>query len=135
MTAVTNRDPLRLAHSRKGHEQFSSTDGWGQSALCKDDSRYIERGLEEIEIDELIAKCRRCPVQARCLLWAEAQTQPVGFVVAGGRRWKAWNHCAICGKKVRGIDRCPAHYNIELPIGIIEPDGTGRVYLDVQDNH
>lgn len=120
--------------SRRGHEEFSSTKGWEHQAACHNDVRFIERTLPEPVIADLIAICHGCPVEQRCFLWAKAQTQPVGFAVAGGHRWKAWNHCAICGKKVRGIDRCAEHEDYGDPIGTIEPDGTGREY-SVLDEH
>jgi hypothetical protein len=128
-------------HSRRGREEWASTDGWSQQSLCgsgspsgKPDDRFIQRDLSEGTIAELILICVQCPVRQRCLLWAEAQTQPVGFAVAGGKRWKAWNHCAICGKKVRGIDRCPAHAEVGEPIGTIRADGTSAPFT-VLDNH
>lgn len=114
--------------------EFASNRDWPRLALCREDDRFISRELPEKVIAELIDVCHRCPVMLRCLLWAEAQTQPVGFVVAGGKRWKAWNHCAICGKKVRGVDRCPAHAEVGEPMGTIGPGGEGREYR-ITDEH
>lgn len=124
-----------VGRSKKGHEEFAGTEGWADRAACKGDDRFIDRGISEAEVAELIHVCKDvCPVQQRCLLWAQAQTQPVGFVVAGGERWKAWNHCSVCGKKVRGINRCPAHAEVGDPAGTIEADGTGRPY-EITDEH
>lgn len=134
MTLATNDAHPWIGRSRKGHEEYAGTDGWAERALCKNDDRFIDRGISEDEVAELIEVCHACPVEIRCFLWALAQTQPVGFVVAGGERWKAWNHCAICGKKVRGIDRCADHMEARHPAGTIEPDGTGRPY-SVTDEH
>lgn len=108
--------------------------GWQSRGLCQGDLRYTERGHSESELDELQAKCHRCPVEARCLLWAKAQTQPVGFAVAGGRRWKAWNHCSICGRKIRGLDRCNEHTDIDDPAGLVTDAGEGRE-LRISDEH
>lgn len=131
--------PARTTHiwmdrGRAGHQEWASTLGWEHLAACRGDDRFIQRELPETTVAELIAICRTCPVMQRCLLWAQAQTQPVGFVVAGGQRWKAWNHCSICGKKVRGVDRCPAHAEVGEPIGTICADGQGHPFR-ITDNH
>lgn len=101
---------------------------------CKDDDRFVSKSLKEKEVAQLIQICHTCPVEQRCLLWAEAQTPPVGFVVAGGRRWKAWNYCQICGKKVRGTDRCGQHLDLGEPIGTIDADGNSHPY-SILDSH
>lgn len=120
--------------SRKGHEEWAGTKDFENLAACSGDDRYIQRTLPEKVIAELIAKCDECPVELRCLKWAEAQTQPVGFAVAGGRRWKAWNNCAICGKKVRGVNRCQLHLNVGNPVGLIDKDLQGRPF-SILDDH
>lgn len=126
-------DPSEI-YARRGYELWASTEGWGWRGLCKGDERFIQRNLPEATLIELIDICHTCPVMARCLLWAEAQVQPVGFAVAGGRRWKSWNNCAICGKKVRGTDRCGAHMSTGEPIGTISADGIGRPYRYLSDD-
>lgn len=133
--AVVNDPHVWVGRAKRGHEQWAGTEGWADRAACKDDGRFIDRRISEAEVQLLIDTCNnKCPVKERCLQWANAQTQPVGFVVAGGLRWKAWNHCAICGKKVRGVDRCPAHATAGPPAGTIEADGTGREYR-ITDEH
>lgn len=114
--------------------EWSGNSDWPDQARCRGDDRFIDREIPEKVIAELIDICRTCPVVLRCRLWAQAQTQPVGFVVAGGMRWKAWNHCNICGKKVRGVDRCSLHADLGEPVGTIGPDGEGRPYR-VTDAH
>lgn len=147
---MANEPHVWVGRSRKGHEQFASTEGWGDLAACKGDDRFIDRTISDETAAELIDMCNTIcaqretevlgddgqplSVKERCLLWAHAQTQPVGFSVAGGERWKAWNHCAICGKKVRGINRCPKHIDVGEPAGTIEADGTGRPYR-LTDEH
>lgn len=130
MTMTVEEPTSSLAPAR----EWSGNLNWPRNAACKDDDRFIDRNTAEKVIVELIAICQTCPVLLRCRLWAEAQTQPVGFVVAGGLRWKAWNHCSICGKKVRGVDRCSLHAEIGEPIGTIGLDGRGRPY-QVTDAH
>lgn len=130
---ATGDPQVWMERSRRGHEASASTSGWGEFAACKNDARFIDRNLSAPVVEELISICNQCPVRARCLAWAEAQTQPVGFVVAGGKRWKAWNHCAICGKRVRGVDRCPAHSIAGDPVGTIDADGNGREHRFTDD--
>lgn len=128
------RDSLGDIYARRGYEIWAGTDDWAQRAICKGDSRFTQRNLPEKTLVELIDVCKACPVIKRCLLWAEAQVQPVGFAVAGGRRWKAWSHCTLCGKKVRGTDRCGQHMYVGEPIGTICADGTGRPYRILVDD-
>lgn len=131
---MANDPHVWVGRAKRGHEQWAGTDDFGDRAACKGDDRFIDRSISEAEVQRLIDICNSvCEVKSRCLQWAEAQTQPVGFVVAGGLRWKAWNHCAICGKKIRGVDRCPAH-QVGPPAGTIEANGTGREYR-VTDEH
>lgn len=120
--------------ARKGHEQWASTKDWERRAACNGDERFIQRTLPEKVVAELIEICHSCPVELRCLRWAEAQTQPVGFAVAGGKRWKAWNTCGICGKKVRGVNRCSAHLLVGDPVGLITTDLQPRPF-SILDDH
>lgn len=122
-------------YARKGYEIWAGTEDWAPRAACRGDDRFVQRSLPEKTLVELIDICKSCPVMARCLLWAEAQIQPVGFAVAGGRRWKSWNNCTICNKQVRGTDRCGPHMNVGEPIGTILADGTGREYRMLSDDH
>lgn len=121
-------------YARRGYEIWAGTEDWARKAKCQGDDRFIQRNLPEKILIELIDICHTCPVMHRCKLWAEAQIQPVGFAVAGGRRWKTWNNCAICGKKVRGTDRCGEHMNVGEPIGTILADGTSREYRILADD-
>lgn len=121
-------------YSREGFEQWAGTSDFAHLAACHGDERFTQRELPERVLISLIEICHGCPVEHRCLLWAQAQITPVGFAVAGGRRWKAWNCCAICGKKVRGTDRCGKHMNVGDPIGTIAADGSGREYRILADD-
>lgn len=134
MTVTTPPLPPPNTKDQLSRGEWASNEEWPKHALCRGDLRFASRELPEKVIAELIAICHQCPVMLRCKLWAEAQTQPVGFVVAGGQRWKAWNYCSICGKKVRGVDRCPAHTDYGEPIGTIRSDGTGKPY-EITDEH
>lgn len=81
--------------ARRGYELWASTEDFEQLAACKNDIRFVQRALPVPVVDELIAICQTsCPVMERCLLWAKAQIQPVGFTVAGGRKWTDWNKLA-----------------------------------------
>lgn len=136
VSTTSGQDPRPWGErARRGFEQWSGTKDFESQAACVGDNRFIQRELPERVVVELIDICQTCPVMQRCFLWAQAQTQPVGFVVAGGRRWKAWNTCSFCGRRVRGTDRCGQHLNIGEPIGTISADGIGREYRIVADDH
>lgn len=80
--------PKRLA--RKGMAEWGATSDFEQHARCHGDERFIQEDLEPKIVNELLDICHSCPVESRCLLWAGAQIRPVGFRVAGGRRWRDW---------------------------------------------
>lgn len=85
----------------------------GLRGACRGDKRFVQPSLPPKVIDELILICDTvCPMKAECLEFALEQSQPVGFIVAAGLRWRSWTFCSICGRKCRGLPLCSDHIGL-----------------------